>query len=356
MPYSIFTTFDTGSDIASLKGTEVTTGLWSNDTGSLSAIYSSSVQIGISGEYYYDLYNGSNTTTSDVQFSVAYGHVSGAGSPPLTTLNTSTLPTQVIYSQYRNILLGADVETFSFGPSSSLVSSNDIYVINVQRARLKQALDPGNWQLGLSGSNGVRTFIDDSGLGTAVVGNVIADNVYNVRSGSLDTGIYTSDSTYYGLVFPAYGVIILHPSAVSSSVGFVNAANNVRTSTTQPFAPYTGSGITTYQYQHEGLVRSVSASMVAGSPFVARSAEKITSTNYFVRLKNNEYNYSNNPSYYTGSLPQNVLPEFRDKPITYVTTIGLYNDQNELLAVAKLSRPVQKSTDKEALVRVRLDY
>jgi len=96
--------------------------------------------------------------------------------------------------------------------------------------------------------------------------------------------------------------------------------------------------------------------MAAGSPFIARSAEKITSTNYFVRLKNGDYNYSNNPTYYTGSLPQNVLPAFRDKPISYVTTIGLYNDANELLAVAKLSRPVQKSTDKEALVRVRLDY
>jgi len=137
MAYKIFTTFDTGSDVASLRGTEVTTGLWSNDTGSLSAI-------------------GANPSTSNVQFSVAYGHVSGAGSPPLTTLNTSTLPTQVIYSQYRNILLGADVETFSFGPSTSLVSSDDIYVINVQRARLKQALDPGNWQLGLSGSRGIR--------------------------------------------------------------------------------------------------------------------------------------------------------------------------------------------------------
>jgi hypothetical protein len=356
MAYKIFTTFDTGSDVASLRGTEVTTGLWSNDTGSLSAIYSSSVQIGISGEYYYDLYDGANPSTSNVQFSVAYGHVSGAGSPPLTTLNTSTLPTQVIYSQYRNILLGADVETFSFGPSTSLVSSDDIYVINVQRARLKQALDPGNWQLGLSGSRGIRTFIDDSGLGTAVVGNVIADNVYNVRSGSLDTGIFSGDSTYYGLVFPAYGVIILHPSAVSASVGFVTASNNIRTATTRPFGAYTGSGITTYQYQHEGLVRSISSSMAAGSPFIARSAEKITSTNYFVRLKNGDYNYSNNPTYYTGSLPQNVLPAFRDKPISYVTTIGLYNDANELLAVAKLSRPVQKSTDKEALVRVRLDY
>jgi hypothetical protein len=96
--------------------------------------------------------------------------------------------------------------------------------------------------------------------------------------------------------------------------------------------------------------------MAAGKAFIARSAESITSTNYFIRLKNKDYNYSNNPTYYTGSNPQTVLEPFRIKPITYATTIGLYNDSNELLAVAKLSRPIQKSTDKEALIRVRLDY
>ncbi len=123
------------------------------------------------------------------------------------------------------------------------------------------------------------------------------------------------------------------------------------------FAPYTGSGITTYQYQHEGLVRSISSSMAAGSPFIARSAEKITSNNYFIRLKNGNYNYSNNPTYYSGSNPQTPLTPFlNNNPITYPTTIGLYNDANELLAVAKLSRPIQKGKDKEALIRVRLDY
>lgn len=348
MAYNIFTSL-TSDDITTLKGTEVTTGLWSNDTGSLSAVYTSSVQTGIAGEYYYDLYNGSNISTSDVQFSVAYGHVSGAGSPPLTTLNTSTLPTQVVYSQYRNILLSKDAERFSFGG----VESDDIYVINFQRSRLRQALDPGNWQLSLSGSNGLRTFIDDSGLSSAVVGNLVASNVYNVKSGSLTT---SATGSVVGLVFPDYGVVILRPSAITSTVGFVTPANNIRTSTSLPFGPYTGSGITTYQYQHEGLVRSISASMAIGGAFIARSAETITSTNYFVRLKNTQYNYSNNPTYYTGSNPQNVLEPFRVKPITYVTTIGLYNDANELLAVAKLSRPIQKSTDKEALIRVRLDY
>jgi hypothetical protein len=363
MAYSIFTTFDQEQDVAISRITEVTTGMWTGDTGSLALIYTSSEQVANSGEFYYDLYNLDPDTddSAEIQFSVAYGHVSGGGSPSVFDLNTSTVPTLVTYAQYRNILLASDEELFTFGETPS----KDIYVINIQRSRLRQAIDPGNWQLGLSGSKGAHTFIDDSGLGSALTGNLIANNVYNIRSGSLTTGL-TTDETVYGMVFPDYGVIVLNPSAISASVGFSgsNSTLDGKFLTTVPFAPYTGSTANStnpdqYQYQHEALVRSMQLSMAAagqGGDFIARSAENIVSTNYFVRLRNNEYNYSNNPTYYTGSNPQNVLEPFRVKPITYTTTIGLYNDENELLAVAKLSRPIQKSTDKEALIRIRLDY
>ena len=354
MAYNIFTTFDATKDVAAVGGTEVTTGMWSGDAGSLTAIYTSSVQVANSGEFYYDMHD--SASADEVQFSVAYGHIA-SGSPSLANKNDSTLPTVVTYAQYRNVLLGKDVEKFSFGG----VESDDIYVINVQRSRLRQAIDPGNWELGLSGSNGVFTLVDDSGLGTAVVGNLTANNVYNIKSGSIAAG--ATGSTVYGLVFPDYGLMVLHPSAISTLVGFTGSYSTLYQSlpsATAPFIPYTGSAATVYQYQHEGLVRSISGSMAAAGaaakPFVARSAEVISSTNYFVRLRNTEFNYSNNPTYFTGSNPQTPLPAFTNKPLSYVTTIGLYNDVNELLAVAKLSRPIQKSTDKEALIRVRLDY
>lgn len=361
IPYALFTEFNTNTDIVALRSNEVTTGLWSGDTGSLTQMFTSSVQVNISGEFYYDMYNLNPATddSAEIQFSVAYGHISGSGSPPLsaTVLNAnSTLPTQVTYVQYRNILMSDNSDKFTFGDGTK---SNDIYVINIQRSRLRQAIDPGNWQLSLSGSNGVFTFIDDSGLKEAVAGNLTANNVYHVRSGSLTTtpGI-VQDNKYYGLVFPDYGVIILNPGVIASTVGFAAPANSVRGGVAAhiPFTPYTGSNITNYLYPHEGLVRSISGSMRENNPFIARSAEKITSTNYFVRLGNKSYNYSNNPTYFTGSLPRLPLEPFRVKPITYATTIGLYNATNELLAVAKLSRPIQKSDDKEALIRVRLDY
>jgi hypothetical protein len=352
----------TPADTTDVLVTEVTTGLWSPDeTGSLKTMFSSSNQIAVSGEFYYDIYNENPNVTStnaEVQFAVAYGHVDGGGSPTLATDSATTLPTKVIYSQYRNILLTSGSK-FKFGG----VESDDIYVINVNRARFKQALDPGNWQLGLSGSNGVFTFIDDFGSSTVTEGNVIASNAYNVLSGSIvGATTITASSTVYGTVFPDYGAIILYPAAISASVGFSGSNSNTLNAKTLlasniPFTPYTGSAATDYQYQHEGLVRSISGSMRAGQAFVARSVEKISSKNYSVYLSYNDYNYSTNPSYYINtSNGKEILPAFKNKSLSYITTIGLYNDQNELVAVAKLSRPLQKSKDKSALIRVRLDY
>jgi len=361
---SIFSIFN-ANDETPVLSTEVTTGLWSpDDTGSLVSVFTSSIQKDISGEYYYDLYNlnpSVSANNAETQFSVAYGHINGGGSP-LLDVNVlggqSVLPTQVIYSQYRNILL-ASGSKFTFGSTTS----DDIYVINVSRARLKQALDIGNWELGLSGSNGVRTFIDDFVVSDSVSGNIIASNVYNVRSGSITAGSASfGDTTVYGLVFPDYGAIVLYPAAISASVGFSgsNGAGNLDAvlNMTGPFAPYTGSAAQDYQYQHEALLRSISGSMGSNQPFVARSVEKISSKNYSIYLRYNEYNYTNNPSYYrtTGTGVREIKSVFNNNPITYITTIGLYNEQNELLAVAKLSRPLQKSKDKAALIRVRLDY
>jgi hypothetical protein len=95
--------------------------------------------------------------------------------------------------------------------------------------------------------------------------------------------------------------------------------------------------------------------MAAGSPFIARSVEAITSVNYFVRVYNDQFNHTNNPTILSAS-SQVPLEAFRTVPISYITTVGLYNETNELVAVGKLSRPLQKSKDKEATIRVRLDY
>lgn len=82
---------------------------------------------------------------------------------------------------------------------------------------------------------------------------------------------------------------------------------------------------------------------------------ELNSTIYFCRANHNEFNYSANPTYLSASKIR-VKNETTDVPVSYITTVGLYNDRRELLAVAKLSEPLKKTPDTEFTLRVRLDY
>lgn len=382
---SIYKQFE-DDDIVEANATVITTGIWTGDTGSLSgAIYTSSVQVGRSGEYYYDIYQANPTTSSsiaEVQFAVTYGHVSGGGCPTLLDNDLATLSTKAIYKQYKNLLLDTSDDLFTFLNHNA----EHVYVINFQRSRLREKLDPGNWQLTLSGSNGLFKFIDDSGqtLGD-LAANSKAGRVFNVVSGSLtgasgSTITATSASGHpvltgsvgFGLVYPDLGLIILNPDAIAPVVGFApfsgsnavtfaSASQNFKASgSAAPYTAFTASLNSTsgsvHQYNHEALVRSINGALAVGQDFQARSAETIASTHYFVRLRNKEFNYSNNPTFYNASNGSIILTDFYKDPKVYVTSIGLFNAQNEMLAVAKLSRPLEKSFDKEALIRVRLDF
>jgi len=92
------------------------------------------------------------------------------------------------------------------------------------------------------------------------------------------------------------------------------------------------------------------------SSFSLNSQETITSDFVFCRARNAEFNYTENPSFISGSTGAVLYDLFINSPTTYITTIGLYNDTNELIAVAKLSKPLKKDFTKEALVRVKLDF
>jgi hypothetical protein len=89
--------------------------------------------------------------------------------------------------------------------------------------------------------------------------------------------------------------------------------------------------------------------------FEAQAEETVSSNYVFVRVRNSEFNYSTNPSNITGSgeLRHDIMI---NTPQAYLTTVGLYNDNNDLLGVAKLSKPLLKDFTKEALVRIKLDY
>jgi len=93
-----------------------------------------------------------------------------------------------------------------------------------------------------------------------------------------------------------------------------------------------------------------------GGDFQARRVENLSTSHYFVRAQNREFNFSNNPTFVTGSDGTFRESSFETNPKTYITSIGLMNDANEMLAVAKTSQPIEKSFDKEVLIKVKLDF
>jgi hypothetical protein len=82
---------------------------------------------------------------------------------------------------------------------------------------------------------------------------------------------------------------------------------------------------------------------------------ELNSTIHFCRINNSDFNYSSNPSYLSQSKIV-VKNSQLDAPVSYMTTVGLYGADNELLAVAKLSEPLKKDPTNEMILRVRLDY
>ena len=339
----IYTRFDPAEDMISNQKEKVSRGLWSDGSGTLKTFHQNTVQSGSTGAYYYDVHNTAQAEAdSKVQFALAYGHKDGKGSLG-TNEDTAT---KAIYSQYRNLVLSPGDTQFTFKASGGgSKNSDDIYAITVQRARIREKLDPGNWEINLSGSGGTKTqrFIDDSGATTDSSVNA-AGRVFNVCSGSIADGVFASGSAeqYFGLVYPDLGIIVFDPDALdkSCSLGTQRATNTDNDNAQKFFNVISGSGVTN-----------------AGAfGFVARNEEEVTSTHFFVRVKNSEYNFSNNPTYTSGSFGDFYNVDFFKDPKSYITTIGLYSDSNELLAVAKLSKPLFKNFNREALVKVKLDY
>ena len=137
-------------------------------------------------------------------------------------------------------------------------------------------------------------------------------------------------------MLPDLGIIVLDASG--SLTPYIQAAN-----------------LTTASAQNNHVKLFTSLSSGSGNTFQLQSQETVSSRFLFTRVKNSEFNYTTNPSIIdaNGNLLYTTLI---NNPQTFVTTVGMYNDNNELLAVAKLSKPLVKDFTKEALIRIKLDY
>ena len=315
------------------------------DTGAGTGFFLSNGQVASNtGNFYYEVYHKAATdSTSRVQFSIAYGHKDGLGSVPYNTQVASKTPSSTIYGQYRNLVFGDEESDFTFAGQTS----DDIYVISIDRSRYKEKLFPGTFNLTLnSGSGGPILELTDNSNDVNTVSYVDAGRVYDIISGSNGTAYegsatgYNSAGGSYGKFLPDVGIIVLNGAALNASEA--NKGIDIKTTTSQL------SSVRSNISRFFDIIDN-------GNSFSLQSEETISSNFVFVRVRNSEFNYSTNPSNITGSgeLRHNVMI---NTPQAYITTVGMYNDNNDLLGVAKLSRPLLKDFTKEALVRIKLDY
>ncbi len=377
----IFTTFDATDDILPNNIETVTRGLFAGNSGSLTNMFTSSLLTATQKTYYQEIYSTgdpSATNRANSELSIAYGHEQGSGSRDLTgNLNNDT-PSRAIYKQYAQTLLSPNDKKFTING----VDTEQIYVLNFNRARMREKLDPGNFELTLAflsaskketealdgagylgeidghtgsavtpdiyggtNNNHYLQIIDDSSLTAATLGE--GGQIYNLVSGSIDggTSIHNPTSpTYFGLLYPQHGVAILNADALDDNLDF--------------------GSVTGSQVQGDNAVKLFTALSASNQltptdvngGIQARSSEQVKSTYYFVRVRNAEYNYSNNPSFVTGSLGELAYSTMINDPQIYITSVGLYNDRKELLATAKLSQALLKNFTREALIKVKLDF
>ena len=343
---AIYKLFDEGNDVISNVKDTVSSGMWENGAGTLTTFFTSSVQSGSSAAHYLDVYGSDSTVTArKTQFSVTYGHFNGSGSLGKIGVD-GTRASAAIYRQLSNILLGPEETQFTFAGSGGNVTPKFIYAISVAREFLREKMDPGNWELHISSSNAPAgsdpiKLIDDSGATTNPTVNQ-GGRVFNVVSGSIAGGTTSTHKTAaeqdggaYGLFYPDLGIIVLNGPILNASASLQTA---------------TGSNA-------EGAnVGKIYNAIRRGKKFQSRREEVITSQHFFVRAPNQEFNFSSNPTFATASDGSFTIGTYYKNPKTFITQVGLYNDANELLAVAKLSKPLLKSFSREALIKVKLDF
>ena len=354
-----------GQDVIRGSKKNIMMGLF-NTSQSLLCYYTSSTQDSVSKDYYYEITDCDNCNKKSY-YAVAYGNRFGSGSLSIG-YDYSDSPSRAIYGQNKLLCLEPPENTFKFYNSGTENTPNDIYVINFNRDGLSHRIDPGNFEINLaelsgssvpnhyhtgsnvmvSGSNPkILRLIDNSGDSDDSQFCVEAPfTSYDLVSGSIEDGVHESGVgttiTTYGKVYPNLNLLVFDGSKLNSYLSF-NSVTGSNIAGDNAFKLHT----------------SISGAAVVGYPMKARNVREKTTNHYFIRIPSRHANYSTNPTFVTedttriGSLKYDC---FVQNPVTYVTSVGLYNPKRELLAIAKLSRPIQKSLENDVLIKIRLNW
>ncbi len=376
------------NQIGTSTSVTITQGYFSNGAGLLQGNTIHTGTLADSNEKYY--FNVVNThplsSSAEVQFSVAYAHRGGSGSNVLVGNEAKTVKgeSEAVYAQFASLLLPENEISGGFkisqtGGTNKVLATNAtdefIYLLIGNRERFKDKLDNKSWTIKLRGTHStgsghfrqlVLTDDSDSSTMTGSFGSIVGPR-YNIVSGA--AGVVSGsgkDDRVYGHFYPHMGVMVFSGAELSSSIPGVTGTEHITASfsanksnthflSSSGFAPNLNNS-----EDCKNGVRFVNCLSNIGTEDIRlRGSVEQDKRSYFCTVGPRQCNFTNNPTFISASADgSNKLrhKSMYNNPNVYITGIGLHSSDGTLLAVAKLSTPIQKNYGTQQTIKVNLTY
>ena len=310
-----------------------------------------------------------NSTTPTIQeFNVAFGSTNGYGSDD--DANVIKAPTEAIYKQYANLLLAPTEVTGGFfisspASDSAIASGKDeeIFVLSSRRSNMKDRINKGTWTVALSGSTSATAStsatlleLTDDSVNSNPTATPAGDR-YNIVSGSAGTVHSASTARNFGFFYPDMGVLVFSQAELSASIPGNSGSANLNGVVTFDNVDQKGFGVSTDVDSNEKTaLRFINCLQPTGAKLTFRDEEDQVSAQYFCRVRSGQMNFSNNPTFVSGSLNELRQSTMKGGPNTFISSVQLYNNAGEMVAVGNLSTPLKKNFSSEATIKVKLTY
>jgi hypothetical protein len=275
-------------------------------------------------------------------FDLSVGYFTGSGAN--NSANSQNSKKVNVYGQMAQVLVGHDAtgSILAFDRDGDLSAGdkiNEAYFLNLSRLLSKDELKKGTFRLTL-----LKGTYAAPNVSSDIVGDYGAAEAHKSNSPAGEYAVlYTSSAepnagSGVGLLYYQAGVAVLTASVFG-------AAAQMNTGGESPITILTNTTIDA----------NATAIRHRLSNLTFNNTIELNSTIYFCQANANEFNYSSNPTYLSGSKIR-VKDVSQDSPSSYITSVGLYSADNELLATAKVSEPLKKDPSSTLTLRVRLDY
>lgn len=330
-----FKTLDLGNDVATLVSSvneviTVSSSIWEFDANVkfYGNIASASLVDNLGG-YFQSIYDASPTSSlSTPLFDITYGYATGSVHNLVGSSTSSNTEKVKVYRQMASLLLGDPDATFTMNSTAA----KEAFFVAVRRSMMKDELKKGSIAVELSGGVGTTTLTDTNAAASfkQAVGGDYAP-LYSSASGSIETG----------QVWYQAGIIVVHPdSTFHKDTPLFSGSNQL------------------HSVERSGTINNcVDGFRNWTNKVDFHNQTNLHSSIFFCRAYNTEFNYSSNPTFVDDNQRirvtsgSNIL-----QTRAYVTTVGLYDENDNLLATAKVNKPLMKSFENELILRMRLDY